>query len=88
MNRFALRYDDDGHACAITCDGWDVLHIVPGSVVNQQCQGTLVSLLNDVVDGTEASKRHTELVCAVLARHRAMVSASPPPPGLAEGVKP
>jgi hypothetical protein len=45
---YDVRRDEYGYAVAITCAGWDVLHLVQGSVRNEQEVDALVAALNRI----------------------------------------
>jgi hypothetical protein len=43
---YDVRRDEYGYAVAITCAGWDVLHLVQGSLRNEEEVDAIVAALN------------------------------------------
>lgn len=45
---FLLRYDAFGYAVAVTCDGVDILHLVPGACRNIVAASSFIEHINEM----------------------------------------
>jgi len=53
---YTVRRDIHGFADGIECDGWTVLHLTAGSVLNRENAEAIVALLNQAVPQKESTQ--------------------------------